>query len=254
MSGVAIVVPVYRPTVPPLERLALRRCQRVLAAYPRILVCPEGLDVAPYHELFRDVEVHRFPAQYFTSERAYSRMLRLPDFYARFLNFEHILVYQPDAYVFTDELTAFCAEPCDYIGAPWLGFDGLAARRTWVRFVVGLPRVMNPVGNGGLSLRRTAVMHEVARRFRRLGERLDLNEDLYFTSLLARLDRRLRVADFATALRFAFEFQPRRCFELNGNALPFGCHAFARYDFDFWRQHIPDEELVEAGVTARSGA
>ncbi len=250
--AVAIVTPVYRPTIQPAERLALRQCSRILGSYDKFLVCPEGMNTSAYREVLGAFEVSPFRPEFFTSVRAYSRLLRSPAFYERFLDFEHILIYQPDAYVFSDRLAEFCAQPYDYFGAPWLDFSWLAARRKWARFVVGLPHLMNKVGNGGLSLRRTRPHYDVTARFQKLGERLDLNEDLYLTSLLARLDHRLRIADFTSALRFAFEIQPRRCFELNGSQLPFGCHAFERNDAAFWREHFDANALAD--VTIRTEA
>jgi hypothetical protein len=249
-ADVAIVTPVYKPTLSPPERLSLRRCQKILAGYPKILVCPTGMDTSAYREILDEVEIRVFDPACFASVRDYSRMLRLPAFYERFLDFEWMLVYQPDCYVFEDRLGELCSNAYDYIGAPWLNFDWLATRRKWARFVVGLPHVMNKVGNGGLSLRRTRVLYETARRFRWLGERLDMHEDLYFCSLLARIYRNLRVASFDEALRFAFELEPRRCYELAGRRLPFGCHAFERYDFAFWREHFDREDLAAAGFTS----
>jgi hypothetical protein len=31
---------------------------------------------------------------------------------------------------------------------------------------------------------------------------------------------------------------PRLCFELNGRKLPFGCHAWQRYDRGFWEPYL----------------
>jgi hypothetical protein len=238
MSRVAIVTPIHRPTLKPLERMAMDRCQKILGDYPKILVCPTGMDASLYREILPGIEVRELSPEFFVSERAYNRLLRLPAFYERFLDFEHILIYQVDCYAFRDELPRFCAGEYDYIGAPWLNFDWLATRRKWAKYIVGMPHVMNKVGNGGLSLRRVRPMYESAKRFRALGERLDMHEDLYFCSLLARLDRRLRIASFEEALQFAFELEPRKCYELNHRRLPFGCHAFERYDFEFWRPHL----------------
>ena len=47
-----------------------------------------------------------------------------------------------------------------------------------------------------------------------------------------------RVPSFEEAAAFAFEMQPRRLFDLNHEVLPFGCHAWWKYDLDFWKPHI----------------
>lgn len=244
---VVIVTPAHKPTLTPLERMSLARCQRVLPDYPKVLMCPEGMATAAHEELLQGVRVREFDPSHFGSVRTYSRLLRSPAFYEPFLDHEYMLIYQPDCYVFEDRLDEFCGQPYDYIGAPWLHFDWLSARRRWAKPLTLFPWLFNPVGNGGLSLRRTRALYESARRFQALGSRLDLQEDLYFCNVVARLDRTFRVAGFDDALRFAFEHAPRQCYELAGRRLPFGCHAFERYEFSFWREHFDPEELRLAG-------
>ena len=41
------------------------------------------------------------------------------------------------------------------------------------------------------------------------------------------------------------EVSPRLCFERNHRQLPFGCHAWARYDGAFWEPHLLKESLAE---------
>lgn len=42
------------------------------------------------------------------------------EFYLRFRQWEYLLIYQLDAYVFQDELMDWCNKGYDYIGAPFL--------------------------------------------------------------------------------------------------------------------------------------
>jgi hypothetical protein len=246
-NRVVIVTPVYAPVPTPLERMSLARCRTVLGAYPRFLICPEGLDTEVYETLLGGATVVRLETEWFRSVRTYSRLLRSPEFYARFLDHEYILIHQTDAYVFEDRLGEFVGQPYDYIGGPWLSFDWVSHRRRWAKPLRRLPWLFARVGNGGLSLRRTRALHDVARRFRWLGARLDMQEDLYFCNVLARLDPRFRVAPLDEALRFAFDGEPRRGYELAGRRLPFGCHAYARHDLAFWRAHFDPGDLPPPG-------
>ena len=50
--------------------------------------------------------------------------------------------------------------------------------------------------------------------------------------------REFSIAPFETALKFSFEVAPRQCFEMNNQSLPFGCHAWARYDRSFWEPYL----------------
>ena len=40
------------------------------------------------------------------------------------------------------------------------------------------------------------------------------------------------------AIRFAFETEPAHCYSLNNKQLPFGAHAWFKYDREFWKDKI----------------
>ena len=69
------------------------------------------------------------------------------------------------------------------------------------------------------------------------------NCDLFWGKVVARVDGSYRVATVDQALAFAWEVRPDRCMELRGGRLPFGFHAWARYDLSFLKPH-----LLDAGV------
>ena len=69
-----------------------------------------------------------------------------------------------------------------------------------------------------------------------------INEDMLFGSWAADawglVD--VKLPDELTAARFAMEIGAPELYERTGKALPFGCHAFEKWDFtDFWAKHIP---------------
>jgi len=76
------------------------------------------------------------------------------------------------------------------------------------------------------------------------------SEDFFWGRHVNRNFRWFRVADAATALRFGFELQPERFYAEMGGRLPFGCHAWDKYDVDFWRPFIEAEgfQLPGRGV------
>lgn len=66
-------------------------------------------------------------------------------------------------------------------------------------------------------------------------------EDLFWSHIAPAIDPAFRVTPPEVAVHFAFELEPRWCFEQTGGRLPFGCHAWARYDRTFWQPHLlPD--------------
>jgi len=61
-----------------------------------------------------------------------------------------------------------------------------------------------------------------------------LNEDLFWSDRAKLFYPDFKIAPIDIALKFAFEAHPRCCFERNKNRLPFGCHAWAKWDRAFW--------------------
>jgi hypothetical protein len=176
-----------------------------------------------------------------------------------------MLIYQTDAYVFSDQLDFWCEQGNDYIGAPW--FDGYSTPSSTK--IIG-------VGNGGFSLRNIQKSIEILRRYdkvkiifflykslkiKRLSkiitlikkininsriiesgsiilEYSNINEDGFWAEYIPSLFLDFKVATIDDATRFSFEVNPKLLFELNEYQLPFGCHAWEKYDYSFWKNYI----------------
>lgn len=50
-----------------------------------------------------------------------------------------------------------------------------------------------------------------------------------------------KVAPAGEALKFAFEANPSLLYKMNNGELPFGCHAWERYETAFWQPFIKFE-------------
>ncbi len=259
---VCVVIPVYKSTLTDYERISLIQCMRVLNRYPVFLAVPTGLDVSGLTQEFPALQVKRFDAAFFADIQAYNRLMLSETFYGAFADFAYMLIHQLDAFVFADDLATWCRRGYDYIGAPWLRdidfrdrtdelvFNAKKQVATWLdlkkpdgitpREIIG----QNSVGNGGLSLRRIpaflAILATDAAR-RKLAvyaenQAYQYNEDVFWGIEVNRYGPRLRVPDFRTALRFAVEFYPERAITTyNQGQLPFGCHAWAIHETDYWR-------------------
>jgi len=243
-SGVAVVIPAYKPELNAFERLSLNTCARVLHRYPRVLVAPAGLSFDTYREKHPDIDVETFDPRFFASTAAYSELLLSPDFYARFERYEYILIYQLDCLVFRDALTEWCRGGYDYLGAPWFGeiIEGLLNfYKPWWR----RGPLPNAGGNGGLSLRHVGASLRVlslrgsaARRWGRL------YEDVFWGVYVPSKFPWFRIADQKTCARFAIQTEPDACLELTGGEVPFGCHAWFKRDLAFWLELVAAHDLV----------
>lgn len=63
---------------------------------------------------------------------------------------------------------------------------------------------------------------------------------IFFFSLYAKLSfLNTNIPEFNDAIKFAFEKNPSKLYIRNSRQLPFGCHAFMKYEYiDFWKEHI----------------
>ena len=64
------------------------------------------------------------------------------------------------------------------------------------------------------------------------------HEDLFWAYEARKVVREFHIPEPREALDFSFEMAPRYCFEVNAGRLPFGCHAWFRYDRKFWESFL----------------
>jgi hypothetical protein len=234
-SSVVVAIPVYKPELALEEAFAVEHSLSRLNARACTFVAPAGLDLGYYRERWPRIAYVTFPAEHFVSVASYSRLLLDDGFYARFAEHEYLLVLQPDAILFRDELDGWIATGVDYVGAPWP--DGIEFT-LWRDNFQGerRQRVRTHVGNGGLSLRRIARCRallaefpETLEAFRQAGT----NEDAYF-SLLGPQSAGFRIPDELTASRFSMELQPRDYLVRNGGYCPMGAHGWTVHARSLW--------------------
>lgn len=235
MAKSAIVIPVYKTSLNKNEIISLNRCLEVFKGRDIIVVYPDTMDISMFKDKFQGISNYLpFKSAYFKSVQTYSRLLNIPYFYKYFRKYQFILIHQLDVFVFEDKLDYWCSQGYDYIGAPWI--DAL-----WISKLGFIGRFVYPVGNGGFSLRKVSKFYWGSILLFPVSTFLwkkKWNEDFFWSTVAHRLIPGFKVPDVKKALEFAFEEHPSKCFELNGYKLPFGCHAWEKYDPDFWDSHF----------------
>jgi len=236
---VAVVIPIYRNVLTEYESISLDRCLKVLGNHRIVILSQHGLEIDGIDQLKNhEVITCCFDRKYFSSVDGYNRLMLSTDFYRSFISYRYILIYQLDAFVFSDQLLDWCRLSYDYIGAPWIGVDWIQGIQKahfgylW-RFTGKKERT---VGNGGFSLRRVRAFMLALLLLKNAANKWGYNEheDLFWSLAVPDYLPFFRIPDDNVALNFAFEANPRTCFEIN-NHLPFGCHAWEKHDTDFWR-------------------
>ena len=261
----AIVTPISnRSYLTPEEKISLRHLKHFLGKYDKYLVAPKSLQFN-----IPEFRTKRFDNKFFGSAAAHSKMLLSPKFYNAFNDYRFILIYHLDALVFSDQLTQWCEMDYDFIGPPWIKHEEAP--------YTGFPKYEGKVGNGGFSLRKIRSFlkviyskeyfiepseywefysskpkliqylnfpKKILKRFTMFNNaRLELskyrdNEEAFWANRATHYYPEFKIPSVNTALRFGFECLPRYCFEKNNNTLPFGCHAWQKYDREFWEPYL----------------
>lgn len=274
-SSVAIVIPIYSEELSQFEMISLENNLAKLQNHPIVFATPESFNLQNFllnmSTLHGEYLQEKFPDQMFTSTMAYNKLMLSHAFYQRFNQYDFMLIAQLDTYVFSDELDYWCEKGFDYIGAPWFegfqestavspmkknsGNGGFSLRKISSFLKVTKP-TFRPVPTESWDdlwkKYRTMSYFAKAIRFQRITHRFlkplgwysnvlknpIMNEDEIFANAVPRIFKWFKVASGVEAIPFAFDCQPTRLYEMNGRALPFGCHAWWRHDLDFWREFI----------------
>lgn len=275
MAKVVVIIPIYKESMTKEEEASLKQCIKVLGEYPIRFVCPENLNISMYNNFLAcydiNVEFVKFKSDYFSSIIKYNQLMLSLGFYQRFSDYQYMLIYQLDAWVFGDELEYWCSSGYDYIGAPWfVGYNNPGEN----------PKLHQFAGNGGFSLRKIESFIKVlslisshkydSKRIKTIYE-LDkelqfpfykkfkilkkyfskknslkyfldnVYEDIVIVNCFKCIDKNFKLPISSKALKFSFEVNPEILFEMNNKKLPFGCHAFKKYNYDFWKNYIKIE-------------
>jgi hypothetical protein len=223
-----------------------------------VLLAPEGLNIDAITALAPQAEVMRVSTNWLGPNgiAGYNDMMMSKSFYQLFDDCEYILICQTDAWIFRDELEQWCDGGYDYIGAPWpkrrrysmpIISQYLWLRRKLFKRNGRLLRqdYFKKVGNGGLSLRRIDSFIKACDTY---AQRIEYfkshtgtryNEDWFW----ALIPTEFHYPTFEKALGFSFDVNPKTCYHLSKNSLPFGCHGwFKKRNIEFWTPIIEGDK------------
>jgi hypothetical protein len=265
---VAIVTPLHRFPLTPDEEISIRHLRQHLGHFDRYVIGPKKLPAE-----FGDFRLKRFPRRFFESIQSYSKLFITKEFYRAFAGYEYILIYQTDCLVFSGNLEEWCRTGWDYVGAPWfkdfspdpsggmwaVGNGGLSLRKVSAALAVLTStkwRMHDPKELGSRiqrfgsipQLRRLLVSfrtflfrcgyHNNLRQLTREFNENPYNEDCFWAFQARKVVPDFMIPTPQQAVAFSFEVAPRFCFQQNSGRLPFGCHAWPKYDREFWEPYL----------------
>lgn len=256
-----VVIPVHQPFPTAEETFSLVRCAEVLYKHDIIIVYPTNIDPSRWVSLIPAASAIGVTPDWMQSIRAYNRMMINPTFFDIFDSYTHLLIHEPDALVVSDCLVQWCKSGFDYIGAPW--FEGYANAAINAPFV--------GVGNSGFSLfnldsaravlkssfrwypYKVAAKDVMRRVLRRPGPSgasaikafwvagqvkgahliSNYNCDIFWSIFASKALPAFSIPSPEIAASFAWEVNPSVCHRICDGKLPFGIHAWCRYDKNF---------------------
>lgn len=230
-------------------------------------------------EVGKTYSVQYFDANYFKSVQGYNDLCFSALFYERFSDYEFMFIYQLDAWVFRDELEYWCNKGYDYIGAPifhaynskhftnhfaGIGNGGLCLRRishclTIVKgdrnkplikpyplFVLYyyLGRYNDKFTKNWINRLRIipTVIAKIFGKYNTIDyyQKNHINEDMIFGTWSTKSwGYQGNIPSMEEAMHFSLEVHPEDLYHKMGDKLPFGCHAFEKWEYDsFWSNHI----------------
>jgi hypothetical protein len=242
MKSIITLVPIHKPELSPIEQFTLGCSLEVLKQREIAFLGPAGLDQSFYRKHFGELPYLSADPSHFQTLHSYSNFLLTPSFYEPFLDYEFILLLQPDAIVLRDDLDLWTASPYDYIGAPWP--QGWSVQVNVAPFTGPLAKqVVVYVGNGGLSLRRVRPCLGLLEKHQQLiaeCQKTSTIEDVIY-AVMGALSEGFVLPNQMTASLFSLELNPSHYFALNQGKLPMGGHAWWKYEPEFWRPHLPSK-------------
>ena len=147
-----ITIPIYKEYPKQIEIESFKQVLTILYKYDIAIFTYRELNINVYKEIAQEfkkkISVKYFDQEYFNNGTyGYNKLMLSKEFYSNFLEYEYLLIYQLDAWVFKDELDYWCDKGFDYIGAPLFEYK-------INKGVIQFSKNMQGVGNGGFSLRK----------------------------------------------------------------------------------------------------
>ncbi|WP_443945485.1 DUF5672 family protein [Pedobacter sp. AW1-32] len=258
-----VIIPIYSDQIKPYEGISMDQCFRILGQHQIYFILPQRLETFIKQNKYvkeGKAKYKTFNDNFFKDIPSYNRLMKFSGLYRSFLHYDFMLIHQLDAFVFRDELLEWCKRGYDNIGAPLFeGHDFATADSPLVS-----------LGNGGFCLRNIQTCYKISTTFKKLKfvRTFDdvnrpfyinfyryikhqhiyiysgypfqpiINEDLFWAEVIPENFPDFKMPTIAEAINFSFEVNPGVLYEITNHKLPFGCHAWWKYDFNFWKSHI----------------
>ena len=209
-KDVCIVLPIHKERLDTYEMLSFLKCLKTFGGKRKIkLVIPENISDDFYKKYSALYDILKVKARWMDSFDSYNELLCNKGFWKLFDDFEYVLIYQVDCWVYKDELDDLIKLGYDYYGAPW-------------------PMYNNKVGNGGLSLRKVSKMIEICEKY--TFKRKSIHEDGWYCLIH---NKDLNICPLDVAVNFSLEIPSDELVKMIKD-IPMGLHG--KYLVNLWNE------------------
>ena len=140
------------------EEESLKQCIKVFGNNWDIkLIIPNNILTEYYNDY--QLDIVKVNSNWLDSLNSYNHMSCDKEFWKLFNDYEYVLIYQTDCWVYEDRLEYFLDIGYDWYGAPWSFWN-------------------NSVGNTGLCLRKVSKMLEITEKYTH--KKGSINDDVWF--------------------------------------------------------------------------
>lgn len=254
MKQLKVVIPVYQSELKEYERAALNNNLKLLEGFPVAFVKPQHTDLSSLTNDYPQVEVINVSDDWLGTKRGiqgYNEMMMSETFYALFSDYEYIFICHVDAWLFRNDLAAWCAKNYDLVAAPWptrprykrFPLRQYLQLKLWLKpkHKILHCQMFDRIGNGGLCLRKVATFRQACVDYKAVIDYYNNQSDaLHNEDLFWALEPNLSVPTVEEALTFSFDLKPELSYKMNNYQLPMACHGFNKPPrIAFWRKFIP---------------
>ena len=246
-----IIVPIYKQEFNFDEYNSIKQLFKILPIekYDIVAVGPISLDRTYYFNNFNFTKQYYFWDSYFIDyPKGYNSLMLNYGFYEYFESYEFMLIYQPDCWVFRDELEYWCNKNYDYIGAPHFV---CCEEKNYLNYF------SNTSANGGFSLRKISFWRNLCLKYKDVCNKLindknvDYGEDRIISTLsFYGINININMPSFYECANFSYETNPHILYLVTNHKLPFGCHAYNKVTHSyFWDDFITYKKKLYSVVT-----
>jgi hypothetical protein len=219
MDKCCIVFVTHKSKLDGDEELSLKQCIKVFGKKRTIIiVIPDNISTEYYDQYKEKIKICKVNSKWQSSYKEYNAMCVNKEFYKMFTDYDYILIYQSDCWVFDDKLDYFMSLGYDWYGAPWTKSDCI----TWKI------AKETSVGNGGLSMRKVSKMIEITTKYDNNGNTIPSGEDIWFCITHK---NEINICDLKSACNFSFEAASKEILQ-NIDDIPMGIHG--KFNSIYW--------------------